>query len=622
MNLAAIQHEPKSALSYMYDEETLHIRLRTAKDDIRKVTLLAVDPYNWIPGKEDPRVYEFAEDTIREFCMEKEAVTALPDIWFAKVDGFLWRRIRYAFVLEGTDEKILYHGGDFTDLKLFPEKAKDSLAFFNFPYMNCEDMFQAPDWVKDTVWYQIFPDRFCRGSAASDEKDVCPWGETERYGYGERYGGNLEGIAERLDYLQDLGVTGLYLTPVFESPSIHKYDISDYLRVDPDFGDNEGLGLLVEEAHRRGMRVMLDAVFNHCGSLHPFWQDVLEKGSDSRYYDCFYVLNHDSKVRTPKAGTELAPWDEERINYRTFAFEGGMPKWNTNNPIAREYLLNAAGYWIENCHIDGWRLDVSNEVSHDFWRAFRKRVRNGNPEIYILGENWDYSYPWLMGDQMDGVMNYRFRDLVWNFLGVTAEKKENMKASQFAQALDGLVTSYPRNVIQNLFNLLDSHDTSRIMEVCGHETKLVMLAYVLLLTMNGSPCIYYGDEAGLEGSGEANRKCMVWEEEKRNEKLVRHIKKMIGIRKRYDCCRNGTLEWMEKEDADNVLIYRRRFQKESLIICLHNEPSKADIPLPGELWGKGFYEAYREEYIQIERTWNAEGYGFLILWDPETEAEM
>lgn len=613
MNLAAIHHEPKSSQSYLYDEENLHIRLQTARGDLDQVTLLAVDPYNWAPDKEDPCIYRFAEETIKEFRMEKEATTALHDVWFANVSGFFWHRVRYAFVLESEGKKVLYHSRGFSDLERFPQKAKDSLIFFNFPYMNAEDMYRAPEWVKDTVWYQIFPDRFARGSDMAAADELCPWGETERFGYHKRYGGNLKGILEHLDYIESLGVNGIYLTPVFCASSIHKYDVIDYERVDADFGDNEMLGALIREAHRRGIRVMLDAVFNHCSASHPFWQDVLQKGKDSEYYNCFYILNEESSVQMPKENDTLDPWDVKRLNYRTFAFEPGMPKWNTNHAKVREYFLRAAAYWMEQYHVDAWRLDVSNEISHDFWRAFRKHVKAIDRDCYILGENWDYSYPWLRGDQMDGVMNYGFLNLVWNFVGLSEEKKEDMSVSAFCEAVDGLLTDYPRNVILNLFTLLDSHDTSRILSVCKGQCEPAMLAYILLLTMNGSPCIYYGDEIGLEGTGDANRKCMLWEEEKQNSRLLFHIRRMIEIRKNCACCRNGTVEWLDQEDEKGVLLYRKRFGKETLLVCLHNAPAREAVTLPASVQGKKLYEIYREEYMQLDEIWDADAYAFLIF---------
>ena len=219
------------------------------------------------------------------------------------------------------------------------------------------------------------------------------------------------------------------MTPIFESPSSHKYDTTDYFKVDPEFGDNEILGRLVEEAHKEVFRVMLDAVFNHCGFQHPFWQDVLRKGKKSEYYDCFYILDESMPVFDGEIVDGL-PQEvpRERLKYRTFAYTPTMPKWNTGNPKVRKYLMDAACYWVEKYHIDGWRLDVSNEVSHDFWREFRKRIKAINPDVYILGENWDNSLPWLQGDQFDAVMNYEFAMPVWNYF-----KKRKREASHILQ---------------------------------------------------------------------------------------------------------------------------------------------------------------------------------------------
>jgi len=418
MNLAAVFHEPKSRFAYAYDAGTVHIRLRTARGDVQAVTLIGGDPFSWKPTKENPEIWEWDRDAELHLPMRLENSTAQHDYWFIAL-ALPTFRLRYAFILESGAERTMYGSRDFYNLDTHADFQHKSLLFFNFPYLNAEDTFHAPAWVKDTVWYQIFPERYARGGSQE-------WTAATDQGVESFAGGDLQGIIDHLDDIRLLGITGLYLTPIFASPSSHKYDTSDYYRIDPAFGSNEQFGELVRQAHRRGMRVMLDAVFNHCGWLHPFWQDVLKNGRESRYFDCFFI-DREPVINFELADGELPRLTPEmygKLNFRTFGFEPRMPKWNTAHPLVREHLLGAVRYWMETFGIDGWRLDVSNEVSHDFWREMRQTVKGINPEAYIMGENWDNSYPWLMGDQFDAVMNYELAYPIWNLLGISGTVDE------------------------------------------------------------------------------------------------------------------------------------------------------------------------------------------------------
>ncbi len=446
--------------------------------------------------------------------------------------------------------------------------------YFNFPYISREDVYKAPDWVKDTVWYEIFPERFCKGE--DNKQDLLPWGAGEEvhseHDIYRRYGGDLQGVINMLDYLKEMGFSGIYFTPIFKSPSTHKYDTTDYFSVDPDFGSNDKLKQLIDEAHKRSIKIMLDAVFNHCGGEHPFWQDVLKNGVNSKYADCFYIMDRSKPIEVTN--------DKEKLNYKTFGFVGDMPKWNTGNEIARDYLLKAAEFWVKEYGIDGWRLDVSNEVSHDFWRAFRQRIKTINPDVYILGENWDNSYPWLMGDQMDAVMNYEFTNPVWNFLGVDPHIVRSYTPTRFKQAIDALLTSYPRNLTANLFNLLDSHDTPRLLTVCGGNDDIALQAYAIQMTLAGSPAIYYGGEVGLDGDGHNNRKCMEWDEAKQNQKLKQGIKRLIEIRNQYDATKAVELEWIAADDDNGCIAYKKQGSNHLIYLLLNSSDTPQTLDLP------------------------------------------
>lgn len=592
MNFSAIIHQAKSEFSYAYDKETLHIRIKTAKNDVTEMELLAVDPFNWIPRNDGTQVYDFDKKSVVKIKMEKEQETKYYDCWFAEVKGIQWRRVKYCFLAENEKEKYLIGCHDILPFMADDSRLYELSNYFNYPYINDEDLYKAPDWVSDTVWYQIFPERFCNGTP-DDGRNVLSWGSDEMDGAAKKFGGNLAGIINKLDYVKNAGFTGIYLTPVFESPSSHKYDTTDYFKIDPEFGDNEDLGKLVEEAHKRGIKVMLDAVFNHCGFSHPFWQDVLKNGANSKYFDCFYIRDSQKPIfdGRVKAGIPL-DIPKEKLNYRTFAFTPSMPKWNTGNPIVRKYLLEAACFWIEKYHIDGWRLDVSNEISHDFWREFRKKVKSINPDTYILGENWDNSYPWLMGDQFDAVMNYEFSTPVWNYFQTggqgncaSLDKKTAYTVREFKYAFGNLLASYPKHVTKNLFNLLESHDTMRVLNRVSGRTDIVKLAYVFLFTFPGSPCVYYGGEIGMSGGEHSNRQCMIWEEEKQDQELAALIRQCAQLRKQYESFRCTALRFLDGGEDEDILLYRKGGQNELLYVFLHKSSREITYSLPEELKG-------------------------------------
>ncbi len=612
MNFSSMIHEPKSAQSYAFDENTLHLRLKTARGEVKEVEVLAVDPFNWIPRGDGTPAYDFDKSSVRRQTMKLEQITGDYDCWFTEITGITWKRTKYCFIVKNDKERYMI-GSRYR----FPYPLADNILYnlsnyFNYPYINEEDLYLAPDWVPDTVWYQVFPERFCNGTP-EDGRDVLPWGSDATDGYDKKFGGNIAGIRKKLDYIRESGFNGIYLNPIFDSPSSHKYDTTDYFTIDPEFGDNEIFGQMVEEAHERGIKVMLDAVFNHCGFLHPFWQDVLKNGVKSRYYDCFYILDPEKPLYQGELVNGLPmECSRESLNYRTFAYAQAMPKWNTGNPIAREYLLEVAAYWMERYHIDGWRLDVSNEISHDFWRTFRKKVKAINPDVYILGENWDNSYPWLQGDQFDGVMNYEFLTSVWNFFGKEERTGVKFHAGEFRQAISKLLTDYPKHVTKHLFHLLDSHDTERILHVVNKNPEIAKLAYVFLLTYPGSPCIYYGSEIGMGGGEHSNRQCMIWDEDRQDRNLYHLITRLIALRREKESFRSEALQWIALNTPKDTVLYQKSAAKEKLFVLLHNEEESAVLDLPEELMHSEVMDCISREWVSLGKSLTLMPYDFRL----------
>ncbi|HEY4554715.1 MAG TPA: glycoside hydrolase family 13 protein, partial [Bacillaceae bacterium] len=539
--------------AYACAKGQIQIRIKTAQGDIDSVLLLYGDPYHWQDGK---WIYS-------ELEMQKAGTDSLYDYWEASVTS-PYKRFRYGFELASGGEKTFFGEAGF-----FSERSTDIAHYFCVPYAHESDIFQAPDWVKDTVWYQIFPERFANGDPDNNPEGTLAWGKTDPTPT-NFFGGDLEGVIQNVGYLRELGITGIYFTPIFEAHSNHKYDTIDYMKLDPQFGDKDTLKRLVAVCHENGIRVMLDAVFNHSGFYFPPFQDVLKNGLDSRYKDWFHVLEF------PLA-TEPMP------NYETFAFTPFMPKLNTQNEEVREYLLRVARYWVEEFDIDGWRLDVANEVDHAFWRDFRREVKAIKPDLYILGEIWHDSMPWLRGDQFDAVMNY---PLTRNVLDLFA--KGSITPHMFVENMTTVLFMYPDTVQKSAFNLVGSHDTPRVLNECGGDKRRLKQIFTFLLTFIGSPCIYYGDEIGMDGGQDPGcRKCMEWDKEKQDRELFAHVQKLIRLRKEQALLANeGRISFLDVSQDSNVVGFIKTADTGEKAAVLFNVSEDAStFVLPAALTG-------------------------------------
>ncbi len=527
MELTAIYHRPESEYAYLYKDKIMHIRIRTKKDDIESINLHYGDPFIFLEDH-----YEASE------AMHKVTSDALFDYWQAEV-SVGYARLQYLFELKNKQcQSILY--GD----KGCVENTLENLNFegngFKIPYIHEIDACQVPDWVSKTVWYQIFPERFANGNAELIPEGALDWDSSIRPKSSDFFGGDLQGIINHLDYLQDLGITGLYLCPIFESPSNHKYNTTDYFEIDRHFGDKETFRQLVEQAHLRGMKVMLDAVFNHIGDQSAQWQDVLKHGEKSAYKDWFHIQKFpvmNDKLMNPK-----------ELPYHTFAFASYMPKLNTANPEVKDYLLSVATYWIEHFDIDAWRLDVANEVDHQFWRDFRKAVLAKKPDLYILGEVWHTSQPWLNGDEFHAVMNYPLSDSIKDYF-----LSRSKKTSQFISEINCQSMYYKQQISEVMFNLLDSHDTERILATAQGDIQLVKSALAFLFLQRGTPCIYYGTELELGGGMDPDcRRVMPWDRVSSSNDMLNFMKNLIQLRKEIaDIIQHGKFTLEETEP--NVL---------------------------------------------------------------------
>ncbi|MFS0664564.1 glycoside hydrolase family 13 protein [Bacillus mojavensis] len=564
MEYAAIHHQPFSSDAYSYDGRTVHIKIRTKKGDANHIRLIWGDPYEYNDGRW----------AANEHPMRKIAATDMHDYWFAEVVP-PFRRLQYAFVVTEHHEDIFFGSSGVCP---YNEKTLETIHYyFKLPFVHETDTFQAPEWAKSTVWYQIFPERFANGREDLSPENVLPWGSKDP-DVNDFFGGDLQGIVDKLDYVEDLGVNGIYLTPIFSAPSNHKYDTLDYYSIDPHFGDPELFRTLVSQIHQRGMRIMLDAVFNHIGSASPQWQDVVKNGAQSRYKDWFHI--HSFPV------TEG--------NYDTFAFTPDMPKLHTANPEVQRYLLDIALYWIREFDIDGWRLDVANEVDHAFWKTFKQAVSAEKPDIYILGEIWHSSEPWLRGDEFHAVMNYPFTEPMIEYFADRA-----IPASRMAHRLNAHLMNGMKQVNEVMFNLLDSHDTKRLLTRCRNDEKKARALLAFMFAQTGSPCIYYGTEIGLDGENDPLcRKCMVWDKEKQNQEMHTFMKRLIALRKQENTVlTEGTLEWNLLDDQNNFIRFSRTLDEKKLIYFFNQGDAARHVSLQdlNIERNKKIYDAWTEQ---------------------------
>lgn len=600
----AIHHIPKSNYSYGYDKDTLHLRIKTKKGEVKNAFLRIGDPYDWsVGGCDGGNMNSTGSGWIggKSYPMRKEVETEYFDHWIAEFKPPK-KRSRYAFILEGEEETILYTEKrvHILDGKTDESKLCRISDFYCFPYLNAIDVAKAPSWAKDIVWYQIFPDRFCNGDTSIDPKGVQPWG-TEPTG-DNFMGGDLRGVINKLDYLNDLGITGLYFCPIFKATTNHRYDTIDYLQIDEALGDKEVFKELVEEAHKRGMKIMLDAVFNHLGYFSPQWQDIVENGEKSKYKDWFHIN------KFPAVDKPLEELDGRYLNYETFGRTPLMPKLNTENPEVVEYLLNVAKFWSGEMNIDAWRLDVCNEVDHVFWRKFRECVLKVNPETYILGEVWHDGLPWLMGDQFDSVMNYPLSDAIRDYFCTN-----EINGQEFKYLVNQIIVNYPMQVIESTFNLLDSHDTPRILTVADGNKEKIKLALLFMFTQVGAPCLYYGTEVGMEGNQgmgqELHRRCMIWDEDKQDREMFEFTKKIINIKKEYPDFKEAETKWILAEDDCKVLIYKRG----RITVIMNNSNEHTKVILNEDLKNKNVLNVLENQEIELLETLEMNPYGYLVI---------
>lgn len=526
--------------------------------------------------------------------------------------------------------------------------------------------FQTPDWAKHAVWYQVFPERFRNGEESNDPGDfeyenlidwTSDWWDTQpgeaRGGnnfyqgngnvWKRRYGGDLQGLQQKLPYLRELGINALYLNPIFEAESMHKYDTADYRHVDDNFGvkrDTPFVGLpgetddpatwkwtesdkvflaFLDEAHKQGFKVVIDGVFNHVGTAHPFFQDVLKHGQQSRYADWFDITDWGLEENVGKpltygkpGGIQWAAWDQPNGSLPNFKKDGqrGLA------PGPYQHIMDITARWMDpngdgdpSDGIDGWRLDVPGDIPHPFWIEWRKHVKAINADAYITGEIWQWAHPWLQGDQFDAVMNYQFAMTLQDFF---VDQQTADTPTQFAARLTELAYGYPLQVALVNQNLIDSHDTDRFASMFANpdrpydgenrlqdngpsysprmpddnEWRRMRQAVAFQMSFVGAPMIYYGTEAGMWSPDDpSNRMPMVWEDlgayDGRgvafNRAMFSWYQKCIAVRNELEVLRTGAYRTVLADDAAGVVVYERMLGDQRAWVVINRSDRRQQV---------------------------------------------
>jgi cyclomaltodextrinase len=485
--------------------------------------------------------------------------------------------------------------------------------------------FSTPGWVKQGIIYQIFPERFANGSKANDPDfsewyykglaELPPSGKTNgeyfhlvedwydvaglqkspyktdgKPDWNSFYGGDIAGVRQNLDYLQDLGITIIYFNPIFEAKSNHKYDAASYMKVDPHFGTNAEFAAFVADCHSRGIRVIIDLAYNHTGHTFFAFVDGREKGSESEYWDWYEWKKW--PVPGPLEWTPPNPSDY----YECWWNFGQMP--NLNFDLARtnpnensvadisiaqpnqalvNHLLDATEYWLREMDVDGYRLDVPNEVPFWFWELFRERVKTTKPDAYIVGELWGASAEYVNGRYFDAVMNYKyFRDPVLAFFA-----KGGIPADEFDRAIAPGRLIYPEEGVQAMMNLLDSHDTERFLSTAGGDIRRLKLAMLFAMTYVGAPTIYYGDEVAMEGLQDPDNRrpfYWAWQEEAKRTDVHDYVRSLIAIRKNHPWLVSGSFKTLVADG--NLFAFKRTGDGEEAVVILNAEKDQQVVILP------------------------------------------
>ncbi|MBQ1916728.1 MAG: alpha amylase N-terminal ig-like domain-containing protein [Lachnospiraceae bacterium] len=532
MIYSGISHYADQRDAFFLENGKLRIRIATARGDMNAIYLHVRDKYIGLDRADTRACYKmsrYASDFGHDYFSADIDIQMAGH--FQKNPDMLC--LRYFFELVDEAGARVWYG----DSRFFSGEPGDVEAMYDCPLISRRELtFRIPDWAKNAVVYQIFPTRFATTEDVPDKlwyKAPIAWNDDLK--------GNLRGIIEHIPYLKELGVDVIYMTPIFRSNTSHKYDTIDYYAVDPSLGDENDLHELVDKAHANGMRVMLDGVFNHTSPDFFAFKDIKKNGKKSEYYDWYYLDSDDISF-----GSRT-----EKPSYQSFAYVGMMPKLNLSNPETADYVTGVACHYIKEFGIDGWRLDVADEIGHSFWKKFRKAVKAVNPDALLVGEVWHFSPDFLQGDEWDSVMNYAFYKNIGEMIC-----EGHITPSGFLSQQGFLNGEYHSAVLPVLWNLIDSHDTSRFLYRAGGDKRKLALAAAFQMLTPGTPFIYYGDEVAMTGGDDPdNRRGMLWDDSKQDKDMYHWYQRLTYFRHTINALTQGDYLRVDADDEKGLLEY-------------------------------------------------------------------
>ena len=576
MELSSILHYLNEAFHYKVDDHHYILKIITKKNDCTKVRIGFMEKYfreKNIPGIPSEALYvdckkvastsrnDYYEgiipdkitlhgvnkkiDDFLNVCDNQEVAKHFDSMRYLENQDVEMIACAYFFLLENENEKKYY--GNY---KFYDHEPTDTMSMFIMVlHQENASYFKTPSWAKGAIIYQIFPERF----APTDLQYSLSWNQVPMQS-NTRTNGSIKGIEQQIPYLKDLGIDAIYLTPIFLANSSHRYDSVDYMVIDPLLGSKEEFKSLVQKLHENGIKIILDLVFNHTSTQFFAFKDILQKQDKSKYKDWYFIKKFPVEMKLPS-------------DYLSFSFFPGMPKLNTSNKDCREYLFNVSRYYLEEFHIDGYRLDVANEVTHDFWKAFRKLCKSINPDCLIMGEIWYDSSTYLRGDEFDSIMNYTYFDAIRGLLTNKFSIEEFITIIERERGESSLTYYHNSNI------LVGSHDTDRIYNAINHDKNKFIQAMTLLFTLPGSPILYYGDEKMMEGGKDPDcRRGMIFDE-KYHQDSFNLVKKLIELKK-LPCLKYGDIKFFETKE---YLKFKRFINGESIYIILNFKDKKIHI---------------------------------------------
>ena len=567
----------------------------------------------------DKKFFSIADDGTANIRIHTQ--TDIADVWLFLEDPdlrpmelkCLAETARYKFweiQVKFNLENVKFSFGATTDKKLNIYYGTSGIANFISPsekWFYSEENFKrhlVPDWVYGGVMYQIFPERFNYSDTNSLFEEKVEWGSTPKRL--EFQGGDLYGIIDKLDYIQNLNVNILYLNPIFLSGSTHRYDTWDHFKVDPKLGGEKALEKLIDELHARKMKIIFDTSLNHVHPKHFAFQDIIKNGEKSKYKDWFTIYEYPVHLKHRPhlyENTYKVGWDGNEKEYKQYLEKTfleteipvknidddgpivepsykswwgvpDMPKINYSCEDARKWALDVTAFWINNFNIDGWRMDVAKEIDLLFWKDFRNIAKDSNQNVLLFSEIFGDTSQWLQGDMFDGTMNYSFRESMVDYFAT-----KRMNISEFSDSLANLYFMYSFKALSSCQNLLSSHDVKRFLNRCSDDSSIYGPIF-MQATFPGIAGIYYGDEIGLNGGNEPNnREAFPWNDEGSwNINLQNYIREIMSIKSSNNILKYGNFQLLPNQN--DAIVFRRALRDKSLLCIFNRSEDQKNIKIP------------------------------------------